>query len=173
MYSTHSQHLQLTLQLAHGSKGVRVTVLTLILERKERSTAASLLMLVWALSLTQEFCCIISFHLLSFPILERTKLRPRGIKRPAQGCPRPAGLCFPAGERGGSFQWGETWPRGGSGSTQTEKPPLAQPSARGGRQGVGFNICFTGFPGSGGNWVEVWYVGPAARDGRGRHVPAV
>lgn len=43
---THSQHLQLTLQLAHCSKDVKVTVVTLILERKALSSTAPLLMLI-------------------------------------------------------------------------------------------------------------------------------
>lgn len=73
MQSTHSQHLQLTLQLASCSKGVWVTVATLILERKELSISEPLLMLIWALSLAQEFCCIISFHLLSLPYFKKDK----------------------------------------------------------------------------------------------------
>ena len=56
------------------------------------------------------------------------------------------------------------WPHGGSGSTQLERTPLAQPSVLGGRLRVRFNIYFTGFPGSRGNWGKVWRLGPPAWD---------
>lgn len=66
MQSTHSQHLQLTLQLASCSKGVWVTVATLILERKELSISEPLLMLF----LGPEFGPgILLYYFISFAII--------------------------------------------------------------------------------------------------------
>lgn len=100
MLNTGSQHLQMTLQLTHCSKGVRVTVATHILKRKELSITAPLLVFIWALSLIQEFICIISCHYFM-------------VKKPAQCCPRLVGVCFPAG-------WGWTIFTAGRASGETD-----------------------------------------------------